>query len=78
MERFDQLFAMPQRVDPLALAAAHGIPGRALSCLEDLHDALDWGLQQGPALLQARTDRRGDALLRKRLQAAAQNGAMTL
>ena len=78
-ERFDQLFAMPQQVDPLALAAAHGIPGRALSCLEDLHDALDWGLaQQGPALLQARTDRRSDAVLRKQLHTAAQNEAMTL
>ena len=78
-DRFDQLFAMPQQVDPLALAAAHGVPGRALSCLEDLHDALDWGLaQQGPALLQARTDRRSDAVLRQRLHTAAQNEAMTL
>ena len=78
-ERFDQLFAMPQRVDPLALAAAHGIPGRALSCLEDLHDALDWGLaQQGPALLRACTDRRGDAVLRQQLHSAAQNEALTL
>ena len=78
-ERFDQLFAMPQRVDPLALAAAHGIPGRSLSCLEDLNDALDWGLAQlGPALLRVRTDRRGDAVLRKQLHTSAQNEVMTL
>ena len=72
--QFDRLFAMPQRVNPLALAAAHGIEGRQLACLEDLPDALDWGLAQGrPALLRLATDRGADASLRSQLRAAAQN-----
>ena len=77
-EQFDQLFAMPQGVDPLALASAHGIPTRQLACLEDLPDALEWGLMvQGPALLRVSTNRRHDAGLRQRLRAAAQNELLT-
>ena len=69
-ERFEQLFAMPQRVDPLLLADAHRIPGRVVSCLEDLAVAVEWGLaQQGPALLRICTDRRYDAQLRQELRA---------
>ena len=50
---FESLFAMPQQVDPLALAAAHGVPGRQVACLEDLQEALAWGLsQQRPVLLR--------------------------
>ena len=68
-DRFEQLFAMPQQVDPLGLAAAHRIPGRVVSCLEDLDVALDWGLaQQGPALLRICTNRQGDAELRQQLR----------
>lgn len=77
-EQFDQLFAMPQGVDPLALASAHGIPTRQLACLEDLPDALEWGLMvQGPALLRVSTNRLHDAGLRQRLRAAAQNELLT-
>ena len=66
---FDQLFAMPQRLDPLALAAAHGVPGRQLTCLEDLPAAMEWGLAQGrPTLVRVSTDRAGDAMLRRRLR----------
>ena len=73
-DQFERLFAMPQRLDPLALAAAHGVPGRAVACLEDLPAALEWGLaQQGPALLRVTTDRTADAALRQQLRAAAQN-----
>ena len=69
-ERFEQLFAMPQPVDPLELAAAHRIPGRVVSCLEDLAVAVDWGIaQQGPALLRICTNRRRDAQLRQQLRA---------
>ena len=32
---FDQLFLMPQSVDHLAIASAHGVPSRQVSCLED-------------------------------------------
>ena len=73
-KQFDRLFAMPQRVNPLALAAAHGIDGRQLACLEDLPEALEWGLAQGrPALLRLATDREADARLRTQLRSAAQN-----
>ena len=71
---FERLFAMPQAVDPLALAAAHGVPGRVVAAFDDLPQALDWGLaQQGPALLHCRTDRDADARLRSSLRVAAQN-----
>ena len=70
---FDQLFAMPQKVDPLALAAAHSIPVRQLACLDDLPTALEWGLgTAGPALLRVCTDRRSDAQLRRDLREAVQ------
>ena len=70
---FDQLFAMPQQVDPLALAAAHAIPVRQLACLDDLPTALEWGLgSPGPALLRVCTDRRNDAQLRRDLREAVQ------
>ena len=65
----DQLFAMPQRLDPLALAAAHAVPARQLSRLEDLQSALEWGLsQQRTALLRVCTDRSADAELRHQLR----------
>ena len=71
---FERLFAMPQQVDPLALAAAHGVPGRQVACLDDLEQALAWGLsQQRPVLLRLCTDRGRDAALRPQLRAAAQN-----
>ena len=77
-EQFDRLFAMPQRVDQLALASAHGVPTRQLACLDDLPDALAWGLaHQGPTLLRVCTNRRDDAALRQRLRAAAQNEVLT-
>ena len=76
---FERLFAMPQAVDPLALAAAHGVPGRPVTALDDLPAALEWGLaQSGPALLHCRTDRQADAHLRTTLRAAAQNAGPRL
>lgn len=82
-EAFEQLFAMPQAVDPLALAAAHAIPHRQLACLEDLPQALEWAFaMSGPVLLRVCTNRQADAALRKslheglanHLQATSQNG----
>ncbi|MCB4378734.1 MULTISPECIES: 2-succinyl-5-enolpyruvyl-6-hydroxy-3-cyclohexene-1-carboxylic-acid synthase [unclassified Synechococcus] len=71
---FESLFAMPQQVDPLALAAAHGVPGRQVACLDDLQEALAWGLSlQRPVLLRLCTDRGRDAALRQQLRIAAQN-----
>ena len=70
---FEQLFAMPQQVDQLALAAAHSIPVRQLACLDDLPAALEWGLgSAGPALLRVCTDRSHDAQLRRELREALQ------
>ena len=78
-KQFDRLFAMPQRVNPLALAAAHGIDGRQVACLEDLPEALEWGLaKRRPALLRLATDREADAHLRTQLRSAAQNAELLL
>jgi len=86
-EAFEQLFAMPQMVDPLALAAAHGIPHRQLACLEDLPEALDWSLSQtGPVLLRVCTHRGEDSSMRqqlreglaKHLQVISHNGCIDL
>lgn len=68
---FERLFAMPQPVDPLALAAVHGVPGRRLEHLDDLEGALAWALVQPLALLVVTTDRRRDAALRQRLRTMA-------
>jgi 2-succinyl-5-enolpyruvyl-6-hydroxy-3-cyclohexene-1-carboxylate synthase len=73
-QRFDALFAMPQAVNPIALAAAHGVPGRSIAVIDDLPEALAWGLaQRGPVLLRVCTDRNADAALRRKLRLAAQN-----
>ena len=73
-KRFDALFAMPQRVNPIALAAAHGVPGRSIAVIDDLPEALSWALaQQGPVLLRVCTDRHADAAFRRKLRLAAQN-----
>lgn len=68
---FERLFAMPQPLDPLALAAVHGVPGRRLESLDALEDALAWALAQPLALLVVPTDRRKDAVLRQRLRTMA-------
>lgn len=68
---FERLFAMPQPVDPLALAAVHGVPGQRLESMDALEDALAWALDQPLALLVLTTDRRRDAALRQRLRTMA-------
>ena len=65
---FERLFAMPQNVDQLALAALHGVPGRRLQRAADLAGELAWALEQPFALLEVRTDRKQDATLRQRLR----------
>ncbi len=70
---FERLFAMPQALDPLALAAAQGVPGRTCSQLEQLPAALAWLLadeqrQEPMLLLRFPTDRGADAGLRQRLR----------
>lgn len=68
---FERLFAMPQRLDPLALAAAHGVPARRIAAPADLPAALAWGLDQPFSLLLVTSDRRRDAALRRRLRTMA-------
>ena len=68
---FERLFAMPQQVDPLALAAACGVPGRGVEHPQELADALAWALEQPLALLRLVSDRRADAALRRRLRTMA-------
>jgi 2-succinyl-5-enolpyruvyl-6-hydroxy-3-cyclohexene-1-carboxylate synthase len=68
---FERLFAMPQAVDQAALAAAHGVPCRAVHGWESLQAALAWGLEQPLALLLLRTQRRADAEGRQALRRMA-------
>lgn len=68
---FERLFAMPQCLDPLALAAAHGVPARQVNGEAELAPALAWALQQPMALLRLCSDRRSDASLRQRLRTMA-------
>ncbi|MGB5133642.1 MAG: thiamine pyrophosphate-dependent enzyme, partial [Prochlorococcaceae cyanobacterium] len=68
---FERLFAMPQAVDQLALAAAHGVPGREVAAPADVEAALAWALEQPLALLLLRTDRRRDAARRRELRRMA-------
>jgi len=68
---FERFFAMPQRVDPLALAAAHGVPARQVGGDAELAAALDWAQAQPLALLRLVSDRRADAALRQRLRTMA-------
>jgi 2-succinyl-5-enolpyruvyl-6-hydroxy-3-cyclohexene-1-carboxylate synthase len=68
---FDRLFAMPQPVDPLALAQAHGVPARRVESPASLPGDLAWALAQMFSLLVLRTDRRRDAELRRRLRTMA-------
>ena len=74
-DAFETLFTMPQRVDQIALAAAHGIGHRQLACLEDLPEALSWALaQDAPVLLRVCTDRSFDLSLRQHLRISSHNG----
>jgi 2-succinyl-5-enolpyruvyl-6-hydroxy-3-cyclohexene-1-carboxylate synthase len=72
---FDRLFAMPQPVDPLALAQAHGVPARLIASPADLPEDLAWALALPFSLLVVRTDRRHDAELRRRLRTMAALGS---
>jgi 2-succinyl-5-enolpyruvyl-6-hydroxy-3-cyclohexene-1-carboxylate synthase len=65
---FERLFAMPQAVDALALAAAFGVPGRRPQQVADLGADLAWALQQPLALIELITDRRLDASRRHELR----------
>ena len=65
---FERLFAMPQGIDHVALAAGYGVPARRLAGLDALAAGLQWGLEQPLALLELRSDRSADALLRQQLR----------
>ena len=68
---FERLYAMPQPLDPGALAAVHGVPWRRVPNLAELEPQLAWALAQPLALLVLCTDRRQDAALRRRLRTMA-------
>ncbi len=70
----EELFTMPQSVDQLALAAAHGVPSQTLDHPHQLTGALEHGSQQarchGMALLHCPTHAQRDHQQRQRLRAA--------
>jgi 2-succinyl-5-enolpyruvyl-6-hydroxy-3-cyclohexene-1-carboxylate synthase len=59
---------MPQAVDPIALAAAHGVPGRQPRDAAALERDLRWALDQPLTLLRLRCARRADAIRRRELR----------
>lgn len=68
---FERLFAMPQPVSPLALAAVHGVAGRRVARPADLEADLAWALGQSCALLELPSNRTADAERRRRLRTMA-------
>jgi len=67
---FSRLYAMPQAVDPLALAAAHGVPQQNCHAMPQLAEAIAWLLQgaEPMRLLRCCTDPAADAELRRTLR----------
>jgi 2-succinyl-5-enolpyruvyl-6-hydroxy-3-cyclohexene-1-carboxylate synthase len=64
---FEALLATPAGLDVAKLAELHGVPHRRVERLEDLAEAAG----SGTAVIEVPVDRRGDAELRRRLNAAA-------
>ena len=71
---FERLFAMPQPIRHGPLAAAFGVPWRSLAGLEELAAGLAWAASERLALLELRTDRRADAVLRQALRQGWRSG----
>ena len=62
---FEDLFIMPQMIDPLSLALAHDVPFRQISSLGDLLDAIEWGVSLNESvLLRVCTNPYQDKILR--------------
>jgi 2-succinyl-5-enolpyruvyl-6-hydroxy-3-cyclohexene-1-carboxylate synthase len=68
---FERLFAMPQAVSPLALAAVHGVEACRVVGPADLEAQLVWALGRSCSLLELPSDRQADAGLRQRLRTMA-------
>ena len=71
---FERLFAMPQPIRHGPLAAAFGVPWRCLAGLEELADGLAWAAGERLALVELRTDRQADAVLRHTLRQGWRSG----
>ena len=66
---FEDLFQMPQRVDPLVMASAHSVHFRQISILEDLESSIEWGISlKEPVLLRVCTSPNDDKKLREDLK----------
>ena len=66
---FEDLFQMPQKVDQLVLAAAHNVPSRQISSLEDLGGALEWAVSlKKTVLLRVCTSPNEDHKLRQQIR----------
>ena len=71
---FERLFAMPQPIRHGPLAAAFGVPWRSLAGLEELAEGLAWAAGERLALVELRTDRQADAVLRHALRQGWRTG----
>lgn len=66
-ERFETLFGTPHGSDLVALAEAHGVPGRTVTTADELADALG---RAGPWLVRVATERAANVDVHARLHAA--------
>ena len=48
---FENLFKMPQYVDPFLLASSHDIPSRQISSFDDLGHAIEWAISLNQSVL---------------------------
>ncbi len=65
----EDLFVMPQLINPLALASCYDIPFRQISLLEDLEIAFEWAISKNkPVLLRVCTSSYQDNKLRNYLK----------
>jgi 2-succinyl-5-enolpyruvyl-6-hydroxy-3-cyclohexene-1-carboxylate synthase len=71
---FERFFATPQRANIAALCAAHGVAHREVASLLELSQAVATP-EPGIRVIEARTDRRADAAVRRRIAAAASAAA---
>ena len=70
-DRFEQLFGTPHGVDPLALAAVHGIEGEEVTSASALPDRLASSFAEGGVrVLRVRTDRAANVAVHAELHTA--------
>ena len=69
----EDLFIMPQKINISELASAYGVAYKEIKSLDDLGDAIEWGLRIiGLVVIRVRTDSEEDTFLRKNIAESLQ------